>query len=87
VATTFSDISVRVDAARDDPARAADEVRSGMAPLMSRAKENAAQMAAQAQPAASKTAWLTFAALVLSLLAAIFGAAVGRRGVVGRVAD
>ena len=37
------------------------------------------------QPEATATAWLTFAALVLSLLAAIIGAAVGRRGVVRRV--
>jgi len=87
VESTFSVISTRVEAVRDDPARAAAEVRSGMEGLMARAKENAAQTAARAQPAVSRTAWFTFGALVLSLLAAICGAAVGRRGVAGRVAD
>ncbi len=87
VARTLGDISARVETARDNPARAADEVRSGMARLMSQAQENITQTAERAQPAASKTAWITFAALVLSLLAAIAGAAVGRRGVVGRVAE
>lgn len=37
------------------------------------------QKAAEAKPAASRTAWITFGALVLSLLAAVLGAMVGRR--------
>lgn len=37
------------------------------------------QSAAQIQPAASMAAWATFGALVLSLLASVLGAAVGRR--------
>jgi hypothetical protein len=45
----------------------------------------AAQTAAEIQPEVATTAWVSFAALLLSLLAAIVGAAVGRRGVVGRV--
>jgi hypothetical protein len=82
----LNQIAQRVESARNDPARAADEVRNGMRDLASRAREGVQQTAAQAKPAAAKTAWITFAALVLSLLAAIWGAAVGRRGVVGRVA-
>jgi len=37
------------------------------------------EKAAQAKPAASKAAWGTFIALVLTLIAAVLGAAVGRR--------
>jgi hypothetical protein len=45
----------------------------------------AAADAAQVHRAVSATAWVSFAALVLSLLAAIAGAAVGRRGVEKKV--
>jgi hypothetical protein len=48
-------------------------------------KENVSRAAAEAQPEATTTAWVAFAALLLSLLAAIGGAAAGRRGVVKRV--
>jgi ABC-type transport system involved in multi-copper enzyme maturation permease subunit len=85
VSAALNETSGRVEAARSDPARAAAEVRSGMSDLMSRARQNLSQAAASAQPEATTTAWLAFAALVLSLLAAIAGAAVGRRGVVKRV--
>ena len=79
-------IAQRVETARNDPAQAAAEVRRGVADLGARAKQNISQAAAEAKPEATTTAWLTFAALVLSLLAAIAGAAAGRRGVVQRVA-
>jgi len=36
------------------------------------------------KPEATATAWLTFAALLLSLFAAMLGAAAGRRGVIRR---
>lgn len=45
----------------------------------------AADAATQAQHTVSATAWVTFGALVLSLLAAIAGAAAGRRGVEKKV--
>jgi hypothetical protein len=77
--------SQRVEAARNDPARAAAEARSGLSELGARAKENISRTAAEVQPEATTTAWLSFAALLLSLIAAIAGAAVGRRGVVRRV--
>jgi hypothetical protein len=85
VSAALNETSSRVETVRDDPARAAAEVRSGMSNLAARARENLSQAAASAQPEATTTAWVAFAALVLSLLAAIAGAAVGRRGVVRRV--
>ncbi len=87
VSKTLNDVSARVEAARDNPQQAAAEVRSGVSELASRAKQSLAQTAANAQPEASATAWLTFVALVLSLLAAIWGAAMGRRGVTKRVTE
>ena len=87
VSTALNNVSTRVDAARDNPEQAATEVRNGLSDLAARAKQNLAQTAADVQPEASATAWLTFVALVLSLLAAIAGAAMGRRGVVKRVAE
>ncbi len=77
--------SQRVEAARNDPARAAAEARSGLSELAARAKQNISRTAAEVQPEATTTAWLSFAALLLSLCAAIAGAAAGRRGVVRRV--
>jgi hypothetical protein len=85
VTAALTTISSRVDAARDNPAQAATEVRNGLANLATRAKQNLSETAARAKPQASATAWLSFAALLLSLFAAIGGAAVGRRGVARRV--
>jgi ABC-type transport system involved in multi-copper enzyme maturation permease subunit len=85
VTTALNETSSRVEAARSDPAQAAAAVRSGMSDLASRARQNLSQAAAEAKPEATTTAWVAFAALVLSLLAAIAGAAAGRRGVVKRV--
>jgi hypothetical protein len=82
---TLNDMSQRVEAARDNPAQASAEARQGLQTLAARAKQNLANTAEEVKPEATTTAWLTFAALVLSLLAAIGGAAVGRRGVVRRV--
>jgi hypothetical protein len=82
---TLNDMSQRVEAARNNPAQASAEARQGLQTLAARAKQNLANTAEEVKPEATTTAWLTFAALVLSLLAAIGGAAVGRRGVVRRV--
>src|SRR4051812_14338865 len=84
--SNLQDISRRVEQARNDPARAAAEARQGLQRLTSQAKQNLANTAAEAKPAATTGAWLTFAAMVLSLLAAILGAGTGRRGVVRRAA-
>ncbi len=67
---------------------AANAAQSGTANAIARLRssfENAQangtiqQKAAEAKPAASKAAWGTFIALVLTLVAAVLGAAVGRR--------
>jgi ABC-type transport system involved in multi-copper enzyme maturation permease subunit len=73
----------RTEAARGDPAQAAAQIGSDVDDLASRATQNGS--AAQVQPRVAMSAWITFGALLLSLIAAIAGAAVGRRGVVGRV--
>ena len=85
VSSTLNDISTRVEASRDNPAQAAAAVRSGLADLASSARQNISQAAAEAKPKATATAWVAFGAMLLSLLAAIGGAAAGRRGVVKRV--
>jgi hypothetical protein len=52
-----------------------------MSELMQKAKASGAleQKAEEIQPQASRAAWITFGALVLSLLAAVIGAMSGRR--------
>lgn len=71
----------RVQANRDNPTQAAAEAKQGMAQLMEKAKSSGAleQKAEEMKPTATKAAWLTFGALLLSLLAAVFGAMTGRR--------
>ena len=84
VSSALASTSDAVERSRDNPSQAAAEVRQGMQPLMDRAKQRLAQTAASVQPEAARTAWLTFAALLLSLGAAIGGAAAGRRNAVKR---
>ena len=77
---TLNEAATRVEANRNNPARAAEEARRGVATLVERARTSGA-LAAQAQrvqPEAASTAWLTFAALLLSLAAAVSGAMLGR---------
>jgi hypothetical protein len=83
--TELSQLSQRVEAARDNPQQAAAEVRQGLGDLTARVRANISQAATEAKPEATTTAWVAFFALLLSLLAAIGGAAAGRRQVVGRV--
>ncbi len=82
---SLQDLSQRVEAARNDPAQASAEVRRSLETMTAQAKANLAQTAQEVKPEATTTAWVTFGALVLSLLAAIIGAGVGRRGAVRRV--
>lgn len=84
-ASSLREISGRVESMRDNPAEAIAEARRGLDSLVARAKQNLAQTAAEVKPEATATAWFTFATLVFSLLAAVSGAAVGRRNVVSRV--
>ncbi len=78
-------ISSQVEASRNDPAQASAQARQGLSDLAARAKQNLSQKAAEMKPEATTTAWVAFAALVLSLIAAVAGAAVGRRNVERRV--
>jgi hypothetical protein len=81
VQATLGATAQRVEANRNNPTQAAAEAKQGMAQLMEKAKSSGAleQKAEEMQPAASKAAWITFGALLLSLLAAVFGAMAGRR--------
>jgi len=67
-----------------DPAQAAAQAKQGMAQVVEKAKAKAdsgalEQKAEEMKPAATKAAWITFGALLLSLLAAVTGALSGRR--------
>lgn len=81
VEATLSETAQRVENNRDNPTQAAAEAKQGMARLMENAKSSGAlqQKAEEVKPQAAKAAWITLAALVLSLLAAVFGAMAGRR--------
>jgi hypothetical protein len=81
VQSALSQTAQRVEENRDDPAKAAAEAKAGMSELMQKAKASGAleQKAEALQPQASRAAWITFGALVLSLLAAVIGAMSGRR--------
>lgn len=85
VRSTLSGVAKRVEAARDNPQAAAAEVRQGTRELMDRARQQLPAMAERAQDTASKTAWGTFAAMLISLAAAIVGAMFGRRRAEQRV--
>jgi hypothetical protein len=81
VQASLSETAQRVENNRDNPTQAAAEAKEGMAQLMERAKSSGAlqQKAEEVKPQAGKAAWITFGALVLSLLAAVLGAMAGRR--------
>lgn len=85
VRSTLSGVAQRVEAARNNPEQAAAEVREGTRQLMDRARQQLPVMAERAQETATKTAWTTFAAMVISLAAAVFGAMLGRRRAEQRV--
>jgi hypothetical protein len=86
VRTQLSDVSRRVEAARNNPEQAAAEVRHGTSQLMARVRQQLPALAANAQDEATKAAWMTFGAMLISLLAAIAGSMVGRRRVVATLA-
>jgi hypothetical protein len=86
VTSTLSGIAQRVEAARDNPQQAAVEVRQGTEQLMARAREQLPAVAERVQEGASRTAWITFGAMLISLVAAIAGAMLGRRRAIDRVA-
>ena len=81
VEATLSETAQRVENNRDNPTQAAAEAKQGMGQLMEKAKSSGAlqQKAEEVKPQVAKAAWITLGALVLSLLAAAFGAMAGRR--------
>lgn len=87
VARNLAELRGRVEAARDDPARVAAEMRDAAGRFAEQAKARAQNMAVDAKPAATRTAWSTFGALLLGLLAGMAGAAIGRRNAATRAAD
>jgi hypothetical protein len=87
VRSSLAEIAQRVEAARDNPQQAAAEVRRGAESLMARAREQLPAAAERVQEGATKTAWITFAAMAISLVAAIAGAMVGRRRAARRLVD
>jgi hypothetical protein len=88
IRTDLAQIADKAEAAQANPAQAAAEVREGVRAMVERARSDGrlAQAGERAQEGAAKTAWMTFAALLLSLLAAVLGAMSGRRAVPVRVA-
>jgi hypothetical protein len=83
----LDDVSQRVEASRDNPQQAAAEVRQGAQQLMERARQQLPATAERVQEGATKTAWATFAAMLISLAAAIAGAMLGRRRAMQRLAQ
>lgn len=81
VRTTLAQLADKADAAKDNPAKAAGDVRQGIQEMVQRAREDGTftQAAEKAKAAATKTAWITFGALLLALVAAMLGALTGRR--------
>jgi hypothetical protein len=77
---TLNETAIRIETNRNDPAQAADEARRAVAVLFERARLNGALAAEveELKPEAVSAAWFTFAALLLSLGAAVAGAMVGR---------
>jgi len=71
----------RAETAKDNPAQAAADVRQSIEEMIQRARADGtfARAADKAKAAATKTAWITFVALILSLIAAVLGSMTGRR--------
>jgi hypothetical protein len=81
VEASLNETAQRVENNRNNPTQAAAEAKQGMSRLMEKAKASGAleQKAEEVKPAATKAAWITLGALVLSLLAAVVGAMAGLR--------
>lgn len=85
--SSLADIRQQVEAARDDPSKAAEAAKQGLQQLASQAGARVEKAAAEAQPYASATVWTALGAMVLALLAAVSGAMMGRRQVAKRLND
>jgi hypothetical protein len=73
-------IADKAQQAQSDPAQAAAQVRQSVKEMVDRARAEGriTQAAERAKSTATKTAWVTFAALILSLIAAVLGGMSGR---------
>jgi hypothetical protein len=85
VRAEFAQLEQRINQVQNDPASVAREVRQTTTQMIDRARARAPEVAEQIQPGATKTAWATLIAMVLSLIAAVAGAAMGRRRVIDRL--
>lgn len=83
VRASLDQTAQRVEQNRGNPVQAASEAKQGFAQLYERAKSSGAwqRKAEEMKPEVTMAAWVSFGALLLSLLAAIVGAMVGRRKV------
>jgi hypothetical protein len=81
VQASLEETAQRVENNRGNPTQAALEAKNGMAQLVEKARASGAlqQKAEEVKPQATRAAWITFGALLLSLLAAALGAMAGRR--------
>ena len=81
VEASLNETAQRVENSRSNPTQAASEAKQGLSRLMEKAKSSGAlqQKAEEMKPGATKAAWITLGALVLSLLAAVLGAMSGLR--------
>jgi hypothetical protein len=86
VRSQLAGVAQRVEAARDNPQQVAAEVRQGTSQMMERARAQLPVLAQRAQEGATKAAWITFGAMLISLIAAVAGAMLGRRRVVETLA-
>lgn len=82
----LSEVSQRVRAT-DDPERAAQIAQEGLQPYMAAAGQRVERAASEAQPYVAGAVWATLLAMILALMAAIWGAMVGRRQVVHRLRE
>jgi len=87
VRTELADVAQRVEAARNNPQQAATEVREATSRMMARAREQLPATAERMQEGAAKAAWITFAAMLISLIAAIAGAMLGRKRAAQRLVE
>jgi len=88
ISSVFSGVTQTSGSATGDVGeRAAAEMRRRAEQLTSRARQDLPAAAERVQDTATKTAWITFAAMLISLLAAVAGAMAGRKRAVRRLAE
>lgn len=75
--TALNGLRSQVEAAKDDPARMAAEVRTFVGQYAERARQRAMEAAATAQEGAAVGSWITFGVMVVTLIVAIIGAMTG----------